>query len=359
MHSKRTRRAAPPHRIQSEHYMSIELKETSLIDEWLTDFAVAPCSQAGERSVVVTCRDTPFHCVFRYNAKTGFSEDFPLFLDMLTEKVISSLRLLDSQLLLTRGFVRPAIDCAMESIVSGALKFKKEVRYALFRMEMTPSAGQSFYISALKDVLDVEEIPVVKLDNTRKRLTVTELRFEKDVMADGETRYAFRPCYILRPPEGGLQLLFDANAGIALTPHLPAEAHSDEPRIDYYSRADAESPCRHYHVSEADSLADLIAAAWAETGQPAGFIPFARRARLSLLSCICRVLAQMRLQPDSETPLLATLYVNTSGEFSIRGSRYLFDFPFWDGGKLDFSFPSADHTLPTCRYQPHNFGTFF
>lgn len=339
--------------------MSIELKETNLIDEWLADFTVIPCIHAGERSVVISYREAPLHCDFRYTQKNGFSEDFSLFLNMLADRVIASLRILDSQILLTRGFVRPSIDYAMKNIVSGALKFKKEVSYALFRMEMSPSAGQSFYISALKDAVDVEEGPVVKLDNARKRFAVAELHFEKDVLADGETRYAFRPCYILRPAEGGLQLLFDENAGIALTPYLQAKEDSDEPHIDYYSQEDAASPSRYYYVSEADSLSDLIAAAWAETGQPAGFIPFARRARLSLLSCICRVLAQMRLQPDSETPLLATLYVNSIGEFSIRGSRYLFDFPFWDGGKLDFSIPSTDHSLLTCRYHPHNFGTFF
>ena len=339
--------------------MSIELKETDLIDEWLADFTVAPCLHAGERSVVFSYREAPTHCDFRYTQKNGFSEDFSIFLDMLADKVASSLRLLDSRILVTRGYIRPNIDLAMKTIVSGALKFKKEVRYALFRMEMSPSVGQSFYISALKDVLDVDETPVVKLDNTRKRLTIDELRFEKDVMADGETRYAFRPCYILRPAEGGLQLLFDENSGIALTPHLQAEADSVEPHIDYYSREDAATPSLYYYISEADSLNNLIAAAWAESGQPADFIPFARRARLSLLSCICRVLAQMRFQPDSESPLLATLYVNTDGDFAIRGSRYLFDFPFWDGGKLDFSFTDTDHTLPTCRYHPHNFGTFF
>ena len=143
------------------------------------------------------------------------------------------------------------------------------------------------------------------------------------------------------------------------SPILQAEANSDEAYIEYYNREDAPNPSRYYYIDRADSLCDLIAAAWAETGQPAGFIPFALRARLSLLSCICRILAQMRFQPDGESALLATLYVRSNGEFSIRGDRRLFDFPFWDGGNLAFSFPDTDHFLPTCRYQPLNFGTFF
>lgn len=339
--------------------MSIELEETELIDEWLAYFSVSPCREAGERSVVISCREEYYHCHLRYHAKTGFSKEYPSFLDMLANRVITSLLMQEAPLVPTPGFVRSELALALKDIATGALRFKREVRYALFRVAMAAPHDQRFCISALKDVFDADKPLIVKLDNARKRFMIADTRFEEDVAADGETRYAFRPCYIIRPADGELQLIFDDNAVIELVPLLQAEEDSQAPYIEYYSREDAPNPSHYYYINNADTLCDLIAAAWAETGQPAGFIPFALRARLSLLSCICRILAQMRFQPDGESALLATLYVRSNGEFSIRGDRRLFDFPFWDGGKFELTFPDTTPTLPPCRYLPRNFATAF
>ena len=338
--------------------MGIQLEETELIDEWLAYFTASPSRADGERSVVISCREDLYHCQFRYNAESGFTKEFPVFLDMLTNRIITSLLMQDSSPLLTPGFVRSELAQALKDIAAGALSFKRAVRYALFRMELA-SGRQRFCISALKDVFDADKPHIVKLDNTKKRFTIADARGEKDVTADGETRYAFRPCYIIRPSDGELQLIFDENSAIILIPHLQVEADSDEPYIEYYSREDAPTPGSYYYINRADSLSDLIAAAWAETGQSAGFIPFAVRARLSLLSCICRILAAMRFRPDGESALLATLYVRSNGEFSIRGDRLLFDIPFWDGGSFELTFPDTTPTLPPCRYLPRNFATAF
>ncbi|MCH5285674.1 MAG: hypothetical protein J1E42_08750 [Akkermansiaceae bacterium] len=338
--------------------MGIQLEETELIDEWLAYFTVSPCREAGECSAVISCREEHYHCSFRYNAERGFSKEYPAFLDMLVNRVITSHHMLDSRFFLTPGFVRTELAQALKDIATGALRFKRAVRYALFRVEIA-SGVQRICLSALRDVFDADKPHIVKLDNTRKSFTIADVHFEEDVAADGETRYAFRPCYIIRPADGELQLIFDENTGIALIPHLQAEADSDEAYIEYYNREDAPNPSRYYYINRADSLCDLIAAAWAETGQPAGFIPFALRARLSLLSCICRILAQIRFQPDGESALLATLYVRSNGEFSIRGNRQLFDLPFWDGGSFKLTFSDPTPTLPPCRYLPRNFATAF
>lgn len=338
--------------------MSIQLEETELIDEWLAHFTVSPCGEGGERSAVISCREEHYHCSFRYNAKSGFSKEFPAFLDMLANRIVTTLLLPDTSPLLTPGYMRYSLARALKDIASGALRLKRAVRYALFRVALS-TGGQRFCLSALKDVCDADKPHIVKLDNSRKRFTIADACLEKDVTTDGEPLYAFRPCYIHQPADGELQLLFDEKVGVKLIPHLQAEEESEELYIEYYSREDAPNPSLYYYINRAEALCDLIAAAWAETGQSAGFIFFALRAKLSLLSCICRILAQIRFRPDGENIFLATLYVRRNGAFSIRGDRILFDFPYWDGDTFELTFPDPDPALPPCRYLPCNFGDAF